>query len=453
MPRQNADFLKEAEQLVFQSKIAIRNKNYELAISSLLKAKDLYSKLGLTGEIGIVEKEIIRLKNLKKEENVSLTVSKDNFNTPDDRFPFESHLNSEKVAQPEDNQISEIKGNEILENARKLALEDKFDESVKLYNKAYNIFKLLSYKYECKQILWQMNEIKEYQRWSQLRKSKGIQVPLKDIVALASAERRRQKIQNSLGVGRKPIELAGSKLEKQKDTVINQPKKHKIFEQMKKSAELEKEEANKSISMGQEQHVQRNQKWKKQQNKLKLLREKQMQEEALTAKAQDLLSEGNQSLQQKDYDEAKSLYRQAIELFTQLGWRDQIKLLRNELVNIDRYKKEEELKLERATLKKIKEENEFQKKVSNVLSEKQKYLTKLHQSQNALSPEIKNKLEKAELIRAKAEKEENMNKISRVLARYQYILQLYESIPKDSIDLSIKISEIEQKVLELKAKL
>ncbi|GAG85367.1 unnamed protein product, partial [marine sediment metagenome] len=169
--------------------------------------------------------------------------------------------------------------------------------------------------------------------------------------------------------------------------------------------------------------------------------------------AQDLLSKGNQSLQQKDYDEAKSLYRQAIELFTQLGWRDQITVLRNELLNIDRYKKEEELKLERATLKKLEEEQEFKKKVSSVLSKKQRYKAKLQQKQLALSPEIKNKLEKAELIRAKAEKEESMNKFSRVLARYQFILQLYESIPKESIDLSIKVSEISQKILELKAKL
>ncbi len=448
MASQNADLLKKAEKMIFQSKIALRNKNYTSAISSLLIAKDLYTKLGLTGEIGIVIKEIVRLKNLKNEENVSLTMSKDKSITPNDRISFKSNLNGEKVTQSEVNQISEIKGNEILEIARNLVLEDKFDESVKLYNKAYNIFKQLSYNYECKQILWQINEIKEYQRWAQLRKSKGIQVPLKDIVALASAERRRQKIQKGLGVGRKPIELAGKK-----DPVITQPKKYKLFEQMKKSEDMENELANRAISMEQEQYEQRNQKWKEQQNKLKLLREKKFQEEALTAEAQDLLSKGNQSLQQKDYDEAKSLYRQAIELFTQLGWRDQINLLRNELYNIDLYKKEEELKLERVTEKKLKEKQEFQKKVLSVLREKQKNKEKLQRRQLALSPEIKNKLEKAELIRAKAEKEESMNKFSRVLARYQYILQLYESIPKDSLDLSIKVSEIEQKILKLKAKL
>ncbi len=453
MPSQNADLLKKAEQLIFQSKIAIRNKKYTSAISSLLIAKDLYTKLELTGEIGIVIKEIVRLKNLKKEENISLTVSKDKFITPNDRIPFKSRLNNEKAVLSEDNQISEIKGNEVLEIARELALEDRFDESVKLYNKAYNIFNQLNYNYECKQILWQINEIKEYQRWGQLRKSKGIQVPLKDIVALASAERRRQKIQKGLGVVRKPIKLAGSKLEKQKDPVIAQRKKYKLFDQMKKSEEIEKELSNRSISMAQEQDDQRNQKWKEQQNKLKLLRKKKMQEEALTAKAQDLLNKGNQSLQQKDYGEAKSLYRQAIELFTQLGWRDQITVLRNELLNIDRYRKEEELKLERTTLKKLEAEQEFQKKVSSALSEKQRYKAKLQQRQLALSPEIKNKLEKAELIRAKAEKEESMNKFSRVLARYQYILQLYESIPKDSIDLEQKIFDTEQKILKLKAKL
>ena len=58
-----------------------------------------------------------------------------------------------------------------------------------------------------------------------------------------------------------------------------------------------------------------------------------------------------------------------------------------------------------------------------------------------------------ELVRAKADKEESMSKFSRVLARYQYILSLYNSIPKDAIDLSEQISEVEQKILDLKAKL
>jgi len=123
------------------------------------------------------------------------------------------------------------------------------------------------------------------------------------------------------------------------------------------------------------------------------------------------------------------------------------------LYNIDLYKKEEELKLKKTSYSKIKEEQDFQKRVSDVLDEKQKHQTNQQERRRAVSPEIKSKLEKVELVRAKADKEESMNKFSRVLSRYQYILSLYNSIPKETIDLSEQILVVEQKILELKAKL
>ena len=120
--------------------------------------------------------------------------------------------------------------------------------------------------------------------------------------------------------------------------------------------------------------------------------------------------------------------------------------------DIDLHKKEEEKKSENARLNKLKQEQEFQNRVSKVMSEKERYSKKLHQQQTALSPEIRSKLEKIKLIQEKAEKEESSGNFSRALARYQYNLELLQSIPKESIDLSNKVSEIEQKILDLKAK-
>jgi len=200
MLNRDTELLKEAEDLEKQSKIASRDKNYGLAIQSLMKAKDSYTKIGLTGQVSIIIKEIVRLKNLTRDEDVSLTLSKEKKSVPEERSQFKTSLDKIKEKKSEDTSISEANGYQILENARTLALEDKYEDAMKLYNEAYSLFKHLNYEYECKQILWQLNEVRDYHRWAQLRKSKGIQLNLKDIVALASAERRRQKIQKGLGV-------------------------------------------------------------------------------------------------------------------------------------------------------------------------------------------------------------------------------------------------------------
>ncbi|GAH10894.1 unnamed protein product, partial [marine sediment metagenome] len=72
MLNRETDLLKEAEELENQSKIAERDKNYELAISVLMQAKDNYSKLGLNGQVSIIIKEIVRLRRLKGDEKGSI---------------------------------------------------------------------------------------------------------------------------------------------------------------------------------------------------------------------------------------------------------------------------------------------------------------------------------------------------------------------------------------------
>ena len=68
------------------------------------------------------------------------------------------------------------------------------------------------------------------------------------------------------------------------------------------------------------------------------------------------------------------------------------------------------------------------------------------------SPEVKKKLEKIKLLKEKAAKEEKLGKFPRVIGRYEYILELYKSIPKDIIDLSAEILEIEKKLSIIRTK-
>ena len=452
MLNRETDLLKEAEKLENQSKIAERDKNYELAISVLLQAKDNYTRLGLTGQVSIIIKEIVRLKRLTGDEKKSIQRSRGDLEKVESKTQFKSSLEKLGEKKSENTQISEANGNVVLEKARNLALEDKYDDSLKLYNEAYSIFKHLEYNYECRQILWQINEIKDYQRMAEFRKSKGVPINLKDIVALASAERRRQRIQQGLGAKPRPVEI-----DEYKNTIRNysntsRPKGSKLLEQMKLTEKRKEELKNASLSTVKEQQMNFESKHKEKLNKLHMLREEKKQKDALIAKGQGLLEKGNEKLKHKEYDQAKIFYTQAIELFTQLGWHNQISILEKELRNVDLHKKEAEKKEEIARLNKLKQEQDFQNRVSKVMDEKQKFNKKLQQRQTALSPDIRSKIEKIELVREKAEKEENSNNFSRALARYQYILELYQSIPKESIDLSNKVSEVEQKILDLKAK-
>jgi len=452
MLNRETDLLKEAEKLENQSKIAERDKNYELAISVLMQAKDNYTKLGLNGQVSIIIKEIVRLKRLGGDDKKSVQSYGGDQEKIESETQFKSSLEKLKEIKSENTQISEANGNTILEEARNLAQDDKYEDAIKLYNEAYSLFKHLEYDYECKQILWQINEIKDYQRMAEFRKSKGVALNLKDIVSLASAERRRQKIQQSLGVKNQPVEIEEYKRSKSNIPITTRPKGHKLLEQMKLTEKRKVAFKNTSPSKVKEQGNNNESKWKEKQIEIQKLREKKKREEELIAKGQELLEQGNQKLKRKEYDEAKAFYTQAIELFTQLGWHNQISILQKELQNVDRYKKEEEKKSENARLTKLKQEQEFQSRVSKVMSEKERYSKKLHQQQTALAPEVRSKLEKIKLIQEKAEKEETSGNFLRALARYQYILELLQSIPKESIDLSNKVSEIEQKILDLKAK-
>jgi hypothetical protein len=452
MINREADLLKEAEELENQSKIAERDKNYDLAISFLMQAKDNYAKLGLNGQVSIIIKEILRFKHLKGDGKSFLQRSGGDKERIELKTQFNSSLEKLEEIKSENAQISEANGNVTLDKARNLALEDNYEDSLKLYNEAYSIFKHLEYEYECKQILWQINELKDYQRWAKLRKSKGVPINLKDIVALASSERRRQRIQQGLGVKTRPVEIEEYKNTKRNISNTTRPKGSKLLEQMKLTEKRNDEFKKTSLSNVKDQQNNFESKWKEKQNKIQMLREEKKQADKLIANGQELLEKGNQKLKQKEYDGAKAFYTQAIELFVQLGWHDQISTLKKELLNIDKYKKGEEKKEEIARLNTLKQEQEFQNRVSEAMGEKQRYNEKLHQLQTALSPDIRSKIEKIKLVREKAEKEENSNRFSRALARYQYILELYQSIPKESIDLSKKVSEVEHKILDLKAK-
>ncbi len=451
----NDDLLKQAEELEKQSKNEIKNKNYNAAISLLLNAKDIYARLGLTGQVGILLKEIVRLKNLEKEEIRPASLRKEESKpvslkretlkpispTVDITPPIDTKIKMEINGKD----VLESKGNQLLEEARYLALNNELSESIKLYNEAYDIFKKINHTYECKQILWQINEIKEYQKWGKSRKPKGIQVPVKDIISLAAAEKRRLWIQEKLQGGNRArsIQIDESK------TVTKEKKSYKLFEQQTKKEKLDEEKRKAELKLLQEQQEQRKQIMGEREEKIRKLHEQKQTEDTLRKIAEDFLDKATKSVQRREYDEAKLNYEKAIEIFTGLGWSSQVKVLKQELWNVDRYKKEYEKKLELNVLSKQKSEEKFQKRVKNMKSDYIKYQERVLEQMSAFPPEIKAKLEKVKLIKEKADKEESLNKLGRVLERYKYILKLYLSIPKETVDLTEEVSNIKQKISQL----
>jgi len=166
-------------------------------------------------------------------------------------------------------------------------------------------------------------------------------------------------------------------------------------------------------------------------------------------KAVDL---GKLAVKRNEYNVAKQWYKDSIDIFKDLGYFDVVGGLYKERENIENLNVEYLKSVRQKAQERELREKKFQQRVDDVLTEKEK-ARQIELSKMAELPlEIKETLDKAQLLTDKAEKELQMNKFQRAIGRYQIIIDLYRSVPKDKIDLSEKVSEIEQKISELKSK-
>jgi hypothetical protein len=426
--------IKEAEEYEKLSKIEVQRQNYEEAISLLFQAKNRYEKAGLMGQVSKIIEKIESLKN-----SITTVLSrKDLFN--EDTIKLEVN-HKENL---------EAKGIELLEKAYATVQNGELDSSIEIYNQAYSIYKNLNHDYECKQILWQVNEIKEHQKWTKFGQVGVKSIPLKDIVSLSQAEKRRKKIQEQLSDSKVKVKES-TKKDISANTISendSQIKKPRLLQQIQEKEKQEQLLKTKKEQIRKEVQDLRIQKIREKQEKLRKIKEQKQAQEELINQANHYLDQGNRCLKEKKYDEAKENYTQSIKIFTSLGWNNQVRTLNQELKNIEIYKKEDERKKLLERQKKAQNQQKFEKRVSTILNEKEKYLKK--DKMNILSPEIRQKLEKANFTRGKAEKEESIPNFKRALARYEYILELYRGIPQEYLDLFEEIAYVQQKISELK---
>jgi mevalonate kinase len=168
----------------------------------------------------------------------------------------------------------------------------------------------------------------------------------------------------------------------------------------------------------------------------------------LEKEAERLEKQSKNEFGKKNFISAISLIKEAKDIYSKLGFQGKIGMIDKRIAQLNNLVKFEKQDSDMKT----KGEEVFQKRVDEVIKEKQRYTEKILSEQRILPPEIKRKLERIDLLVEKAEKEEKLKKYSRVIGRYEYILEIYNSIPKDIGDFSQRIYEIEKKIAMLQTK-
>ena len=155
----------------------------------------------------------------------------------------------------------------------------------------------------------------------------------------------------------------------------------------------------------------------------------------LEKEAENLEKQSKEEFTKKNFVSAISFLEEAQEIYGKLGFQGKIDMLNRRIAqmkNLVKYKTAN-------SVVKTKGEVEFQQRVNKVIKENQSYTDKKISEQKALTPEMKKKIEQIGLLVEKANKEEKLSKFSRVIGRYEYIIEIYKTIPKEVMNLSNEI--------------
>jgi tetratricopeptide (TPR) repeat protein len=169
----------------------------------------------------------------------------------------------------------------------------------------------------------------------------------------------------------------------------------------------------------------------------------------LEKEAETLENRSKEEFIKKNFVAAISLLEEAKKIYSKLAYHGKIGMIDKrifQLRNLVKYQNQD-------TLVQTKSEIDLQKRAEKVLQEKKRYDDLKMAEKKALSPDMKQNLEKIDLLLNKAEKEEKLGKYSRVLGRYEYLLELYKSLPKEIVNFSKEIYELERKIAIIREKI
>ncbi|MHA1293879.1 MAG: hypothetical protein ACTSQJ_14575 [Promethearchaeota archaeon] len=144
-------------------------------------------------------------------------------------------------------------------------------------------------------------------------------------------------------------------LEEEKQVSIAERRKQRILkktEGMKIKESLQKRRI--ETKMNSQYEIAKQRQLTEREKRMKMLEEKKKREENLINQADKVMEQAKISVDNKKFNEAKAYYNEAIEIFTELGWNQQVEVLKTELKNIDKYEEEYKKKLKVEFLKKKK---------------------------------------------------------------------------------------------------
>jgi hypothetical protein len=163
--------------------------------------------------------------------------------------------------------------------------------------------------------------------------------------------------------------------------------------------------------------------------KIKELQRKKAIEQQNVDKANVILDKAQTHMKKKEFELAAKFYLESSEIFKQIGWNQQASQLKQEAFHMQEMQEEYIKKMEKIELKKQKEQELYDARASKIIAEKEEKLRLEQEALNKLPPEIQRKLDLAKVFLQKTELMESKGKIEKSLARYKYLLELYDEIP------------------------
>ena len=312
--------------LLTEAQDHVKIKEFDKAVEILKYAINFFSDIKWQNEVNLIQGSIIEIENKKREVELQKEIKlQAEFEREKQEKLFQEYIKSEMIAQREDLKQKELvireKGQELafrekrkedafklLDKAQDFLSQNKFDTVLELYHDVSTVFAQIQWTEEISVIQEAMTEIKNRKRENELYKQETLKKAIKR--------------------------------EANDHAFFEKIRYHRKRERIEILNEQDGIESRKQIS---------SQNLVKEQNAIKVI------ENA------DILLKTNK------FNEATEEYLKAIEILKEIGWGESNLLLLQETVNSIKLKKKEsdiEKKLEfETTLKKQKEEEQFQQKI------------------------------------------------------------------------------------------
>ncbi|MEJ2249526.1 MAG: hypothetical protein P8Y70_11435 [Candidatus Lokiarchaeota archaeon] len=462
---------KEGDNLLTYARKFEFNKEYSKAIKKYTEALNIYNQLGYSYQIDKIKKEINKIKVLneqyKKEiktpENDSFNLEKlpnrTNILNSKDRSEMNQEKRLRKISLEEfEKKKAEIesdkrKAEECLDKGNLAIRRAEFDIARKFYKKSIQYFKLLGWNKQIIILEKELNNIDSYEEEHQERLRNISQNNISNKQNSNNSSYLINETQNLHSKLKKDVLTNGLNDINRNKVLLESEKRRNVLRQkteenIRKSKE--RDESLKRIEERQKRLEKENSELKKKSVKT---REMETKKKVLLMEAEKALDKAKNCVDNNQYEKAREFYRTAIKIFKDLKWFDQVDVLYKEIKNLEAYKREYLKNLKEEEKRKKQLEMDYEKRIQKLKSESEFKKRSNLRDKQSLPKDIKKELERARMLLKKAEKEYEVCKYDRVLSRYNIILKIYRSIPKDLINFENEINELNSKIQTIKSKI